>query len=72
MKGTILTVGSVTQAVKARRLLARSGIRAKLVKINSKDIGCNYGIEVKGAVLYDVAAVLRGAGIEYFLLGGGI
>lgn len=69
MKGTILTVGSITQAVKARRLLARNGIRAKLVKYTTNKSGCNYAVEINTRALYDAAAILRGADIPYTVLG---
>ena len=69
----ILTVGSVTYAIKARKLLLRSGIRSKLVKVNENKSarGCSHGIEIDGSDFYSVVAVLRESGIPYSVYSGG-
>ena len=67
MKKTTLTVGSVTYAIKARKLLQRMKIQSKLVKIDvaSSSSGCRYGIEFASEDFYSVVMGLRNAGIEY-------
>ncbi len=64
-----LKVKSVTYAIKLKKILARSGINANVVKIGiSKDgSGCAYGISFKDEYLFDVSRIVRNAGIEYTL-----
>lgn len=73
MNTAILTVGSVTYAIKARKLLLRSGIRSKLVKVNENKTarGCSHGIEIEEGNFYDVVAILRENGIPYSAYSGG-
>ncbi len=67
MKTTVLTVGSVTYAIKAKRLLSREGISAKLIKSNAENTaeGCAYGIKFPTKDFYGAVSVLRSAGIYY-------
>ena len=67
MKVTVLTVKSVTYALKAKKLLLREGISARLVKTSDVGIaqGCTHGIEIPSNDLYTAAAILRNAGMEY-------
>ena len=69
MNRRTITVGSVTYAHKARRLLQRRGISSRLVKIDaarSKN-GCTYGIEFAESDFYNVVLELKNAGIQYYL-----
>ena len=72
MKTAVVTVGSVTQAIKARKLLAREGIMSKLVKTDAgqRARGCAYGVEFSSKELFGVADVLRSNGIHYELYDG--
>lgn len=67
MKKIIVTVGAVTYAIKARRLLKNSGVPSRLVKVSSERSlgGCTHGIEISEEDLYTAASVLRGNGISY-------
>ena len=67
MKTITLGVGSITYAIKARRLVERSGIKAKLIKTTSSinDRGCQYGIVIDESEFYDVISVLRDNGVQY-------
>ena len=67
MRTTLLSLGTVTYALKARKLLGQMGIKAKLVKINTKsaDGGCNHGIEIQDIQFYDAISILRSEGISY-------
>lgn len=67
----IITVGSMTYAIKARKALSHEGIKSKLVKLEKNKDGCSYGIELKEERLYSAVVVLRTNGIEYKLLRGG-
>ena len=64
---TIITVGSVTYAIKAKRILEREGVNASLVKIDSSknDNGCTHGIKIYESHLYDAVSILKRMGIEY-------
>ena len=64
---TTITVGSVTYAMKARRLLSRMGIQSKLVKIDAgKTVsGCTHGLEFASAELYTVVMGLKKEGINF-------
>ena len=67
MNRRTITVGSVTYAHKARRLLQHKGISSHLVKLDaarSKN-GCTYGIEFEADDFYNVVMELKSAGIEY-------
>lgn len=67
MNRRTITVGSVTYAHKARRLLQRKGINSRLVKIDSarSKNGCTHGIELAEKDFYNVIMELKNAGIEY-------
>lgn len=64
---TIITVSSVTYAVKAKKLLERTGVKASLVKLDSSKNGggCTHGIKIYSSYLYDAIAVLKKMGIDY-------
>lgn len=67
MNTTIITVGSVTYAIKAKKLLEREGVSASLIKMESSkdDGGCTHGIKINESYLYDAVAILKRMGIEY-------
>ena len=70
MNTTTITVGSVTYAQKAKRLLQHKGISARLVKIDasrSKN-GCTHGIQFSANDFYSVVMELKNAGIEYNII----
>lgn len=62
----IITFKSVTYAIKAKKLLLKSGTEAKLVKI-SKDAlsGCTHGVEISEGLFLNAIGILRNSGIEY-------
>ena len=63
----VITLGSMTYAIKSRKLLSKNGIRSKLVKLDSSKTlnGCSYGIELLDKEFYAAIAVLRNEGIGY-------
>ena len=67
MKKTIITLSSVTYAMKAKRQLSRIGIRSELIKVDSSKSkkGCAYGLELPTDSFYDVIAELRRCGFDY-------
>ena len=62
-----LTVGSVTYAIKVRKLLERAGVKSKLVKVDSSKSksGCTYGIQLQRELFYDAVNILKNNGIDY-------
>ena len=65
MKTNTITVSTVTLALKAKKILAKNGIRATVVKNESGKKGCAYGLEFSSEVFLDVISILRNNGIEY-------
>ena len=67
MNRRTITVGSVTYAHKAKRLLQQKGINSRLVKIDAARSrgGCTHGLEFDSADFYNVVMELKNAGIEY-------
>ena len=69
LKTTVFAVGSITYAIKAKKLLSSEGIVAKLVKTNPEktEHGCAYGIEFPQKDLLSAANAMRSANIYYQL-----
>ena len=66
MSNTIVTVGSVTYAIKLQKHLLRAGIRSKLVKVgDSMSRGCTHGLEIDNNDFYSAVKIMRESGIEY-------
>ena len=67
MEQCILTVGTVTYAIRARKLLSSLGIRARLVKSTRSGGmgGCVYGVEIPTADMTLAADALKRAGISF-------
>ena len=73
MKKVILTFGSITYAIKVRKLLSGIGIKSKLVKIDpalSED-ACLYGVEIEENYFLDAVAELKKREMKYSLYQGG-
>lgn len=70
MNTTTITVGSVTYALKVRKMLERAGIRSDLIKINASrsKSGCTYGIKINSAYFYDAVSIMKNNGIQYSVL----
>ena len=67
MNNIIVTVGSVTYAIKLRRLLSRSGIRSKLVKLENSNNqnGCTHGVELHYSDFYHAVTIMKANSIDY-------
>lgn len=67
MANCILTTGSVTQAMKARRILAEYSIPANTTKISTSQNkrGCVYGIEFNCTQMTNIRRILGNAGISF-------
>ena len=72
LNSTIVTVGTVTYAIKLRKLLLREGIRSKLVKVDAREnkSGCIHGVEVENKDFYHVISILKSNGISYSVYNG--
>lgn len=67
MKNTVITVGSITYAMKLRKLLTKEKIGSRLVKLeNSNDnMGCVHGVEINPADLFSAVGILKKNNIKY-------
>lgn len=66
----IITIGSITNAQRARRALSAKGLRVRLTKSDGSvhGGGCTYGLELAESDLLTACSILRGIGIEYRVL----
>lgn len=67
MDHCILTIGTITHALAARRLLTTVGISTRLLKTTGRDAknGCAYGLEIRSADLSRASGLLDAAQISY-------
>ena len=72
MKNTIITVGSVTYAIKLQKLLARSKISSSIVKIarGENEGGCTNGLEIYDSDFFSAVAIMRENRIAYKIYSG--
>lgn len=66
MKRYVITVGSVTQAIKARDLLRKNGFRVEARKQvgNTEEIGCAYAVVLESSNITSATKILRQSGIK--------
>ena len=70
MKKILLTVESVTYAIKSRKLLNSEGICAYVIKNDgAKGEGCRYGVEIAYEDMMNAAKIMREHGIKYTVKG---
>jgi len=67
LKSITVTVGSVTYALKLKKLLNRGGIEARLIKVEDKNglLGCLHGVRLKEADFLDAVVIMRENNISY-------
>ncbi len=65
MNESIIEIGSMTYAIKAKKCLQRAGIPAETVKTANSPLGCVYGVRIPYRATFDARAVLIRCGIEY-------
>ena len=67
MKITTITVGSVTYAIKVKKMLLGIGIKPKLIKVDSSKSknGCEYGVQIPSSLFLDAVAALKKHQIYY-------
>ncbi|MBE6537059.1 MAG: DUF3343 domain-containing protein [Ruminococcaceae bacterium] len=71
MGKTIITFDSVTYALKARKLLTKAGINAKIVKISGElSKGCTHGVEIYPNTFFDSISILKQSEIDYSVYNG--
>ena len=61
MQQCILSIGTITYAIRARKLLAASRISARIVKTTSggrSSGGCTYGVEIDAADMLTASGIL--------------
>ena len=64
-KNAIITLSSLTHAIKAKKLLSEYGIDARVVKPDTQraEKGCGYGVSVDATVRESAEKLLRENGI---------
>ena len=67
MNDIIITVGSVTFAIKTRRLLLRHGIQSRLVKTDTRftENGCTHGVKLNKEDYLSAVVILKENGISH-------
>ena len=66
MEQCVLTIGTVTGAIRARKLLGAAGIAARLIKRTGKQSGgCAYGLEIRAADMQRAMHALKEGGISF-------
>lgn len=67
MRNSIITMHSVTGAMKAQKILTESGIRSEIVRLPPKysDAGCSYGLQVPTDRDGLAVQILRGSDVSY-------
>ena len=65
-----IAIGSVTYAMKVRKLLLREGIQSRLVKVdNTADgKGCSHGMELNEGDFFSAIMIIKRNGIAYTLI----
>ena len=74
MNSIIITVGTITMAVKVKKLLSAVKIPSKLVKIEAPltDDGCTHGVEIAYGHYYGAIKELKSRDISYKIYNSGI
>ena len=63
----MLALGSVTYAIKVRKLLMKYKVNSMLVKVDGKnENGCAYGIKFDKSNFLEVIRILKENKIEYY------
>ena len=72
MNNIIVTVGSVTYAMKLRKLLLREGIQSRLVKVDNttEGKGCSHGVEISESDFYSAVVIMKENRIAYSVYQG--
>ena len=71
--GCLAIIGSMTQAIRAQRVLASAAIRAEVVKADAADArrGCAYALSYPCTQGANVRAVLKSGGVRVRAYHGG-
>lgn len=67
MNSDILTVPTVTLALKVKKALSKRGIESQIIKIDASvyNVGCSYGIEFSSKEFYTAISIVKDMGITY-------
>ena len=67
LKTDIITVSTMTHAMKAKKALIKRGINARVIKLNTTlyQTGCSYGIEFPSAEFYNAISIIKELGLQY-------
>lgn len=67
LNNVTVTVGTVTYAIKLKKLLSRAGIRSRLVKAEGTTAGegCTHGVEISSSDFLFAVVIMKENGIPY-------
>ena len=67
MNKTTIIVGSVTQAIKLRKLLLKVGIGSRTIKVDNTENGkgCSHGVEILSDDFLKAVVIMRENNINY-------
>lgn len=65
MPTCIYTIGSVTQAMKAKKLLTEYSLPINIIKVNNEKHGCVHGIEFSCSYKNNIKSILDKHNIKY-------
>ena len=67
MNKITLTVGTVTYALKLKKLFSRANINSRLVKVDNTEgaKGCSHGVEISWEDYYSAVVIMKENGIKY-------
>lgn len=66
MKTIIFAVDSPTRAIKAKNIMQKANIKAKIVKLEDNG-GCKHGVEISSDLEIEAISLLRTNNIRYSL-----
>ena len=67
MQKRLIKIGSITYALKTKKVLAAIKVKVRIIKTSSDSKGCAYSIEIPEEQLFTVIAELKRQGIDYEL-----
>ena len=69
MNKITVTLDSVTYAIKLKKLLSRSKIKSRIIKLSDREKlgGCAHGVEFNEEYFFDAVVIMKENGINYSL-----
>ena len=65
MNKVTIALESPTRAIRVKNLLIKSGIEAKIKKLDNSEHGCTHGVEISDEDLIETISILRSNNVHY-------